>query len=93
MVRSRRLFGLAAMLCLFGFAFQIGYADLARASEEAGPLGTLAQPYQQGPLESRSPYAAPEMPPGAEELLGLSVIAAILYGLRASGLSRESGRP
>jgi hypothetical protein len=93
MICSRRLFGLASMLCLFGFAFQVGIAGLARASEEAGRSGSVAQPYHSGPHEARGRYAVPEMPPGAEELLGLSVLAAILYGLRASGLTRESGRP
>ena len=90
MICSRRLFGLASMLCLFGFAFQVGIAGLARASEEAGRSGSVVQPYHSGPHEVRGRGAVPEMPPGAEELLGLSVLAAILYGLRASGLTRES---
>lgn len=93
MIRSRRLFGLASMLCLLGFALQVGIAGLARASEGAGRSGSVAQPYHQGPHEARGRFAIPEMPQGAEELLGLSVLAAILYGLRASGLSGESGRP
>jgi hypothetical protein len=93
MIRSRRLFGLVALLCLLGFALQIGIAGLARASEEAGRSGPVAKPYRQGPLETPTALAVPEMPRGAEELLGLSVLAAILYGLRASGLSGESGRP
>ena len=94
MIRSRRLFGLVAMLCLLGFAFEVGVAGLARAGEDTGRLvPSASRPYHQGPLETRETFAAPEMPRGAEELLGLSVLAAILYGLRASGLARESERP
>ena len=93
MIRSRRLFGLVALLCLLGFALQVGIAGLARASEEPGQSGPVAKPYRQGPLETGAALAIPEMPRGAEELLGLSVLAAILYGFRASGLSGESGRP
>jgi hypothetical protein len=92
MIRSRRLFCLVALLCLVGFALQVGIAGLARASEEAGSE-PVAKPYRHGPLEPRAALAIPEMPRGAEELLGLSVLAAILYGFRASGLSGESGRP
>ena len=93
MICSRRLFGLVAMLCLFGFAFQVGIAGLARASVEVGrPVPAIEKPYQHGPIESRDLFAIPEMPDGAEELLGLSVLAAILYGLRASGLAREPER-
>ncbi len=91
MIRSRRLFGLVAMLCLLGFSIQVGLAGLASAGEETGrSTSTLAQSYQQGPLEMRESVAFPDLPPGAEELLGLSVLAAVLYGLRASGLARES---
>lgn len=93
MIRSRRLFGLVAMLCLLGFTVQIVLAGLASAGEKAGrPTSAVAQSYQQGPLESRDFVAFPVLPPGAEELLGLSVLAAVLYGLRASGLARESDR-
>jgi hypothetical protein len=94
MICSRRLFGLFAMLCLLGSAFQVGIAGLARANEELGRSApAVVQPYQQGPLDARDPFTIPEMPDGAEELLGLSVLAAILYGLRASGLAREPERP
>ena len=93
MIRSRRLFGLVAMLCLFGFTVQIGLAGLASAVEKAGrPMSTVAQSYRQGPLETRDSVTFPDLPPGAQELLGLSVLAAVLYGLRASGLARESER-
>jgi hypothetical protein len=93
MVRSRRLFGLIAVLCLFGFAVQVGLAGLARAGEGAGrPRSAVSHPYHQGPLDTRDSVAIPDLPPGAEELLGLSVLAAVLYGLRASGLARESER-
>jgi len=93
MICPRRLFGLFAMLCLLGSAFQVGLAGLARAGEEVGqPASAVAQPYQHGPLDTRDPFEIPEMPDGAEELLGLSVLAAILYGLRASGLAREPER-
>jgi hypothetical protein len=93
MIRSRRLFGLVAMLCLLGFSVQVGLAGLASAGEEVGrPASALAQSYQQGPLETRDSVTFPDLPPGAEELLGLSVLAAVLYGLRASGLARESER-
>lgn len=97
MNRTRSLCGLCglfAMVCLLGFAVQVGIAGLARAGEEAGrPAPTVSRPYQRGPLEMHDTFAAPDMPRGAEELLGLSVLAAILYGFRASGLARESGRP
>ena len=93
MVRSRRLLALLALLCLLGFAAEVGVAGLARASDEADRAAlAVAQPYQQGPLESRDPVSIPDLPRGAEELLGLSVLAAILYGLRASGLAHESER-
>jgi hypothetical protein len=93
MIRSRRLFGLVAMLCLLGFIVQVGLARLASAGEDAGrPSSGAAQSYQQGPLETRDSVTFPDLPPGAEELLGLSVLAAVLYGLRASGLARESER-
>jgi hypothetical protein len=87
MVCSRRALGLIVVLCLFGFVTLIGVSGLARSIEETGEAGaSIAQPYQQGPLETRDSVASPHFPGGAEELLGLSVLAAFLYGLRASGL-------
>ena len=94
MVRTSRLSGVVAMLCLSGFAVQVGTTGLARgASEQAArAVPAVAQPYHRGPLEARDSMAIPELPRGAKELLGLSVLAAILYGFRASGLARDSGR-
>ena len=102
MVLSRRALGLIGVLCLLGCLGLVGIAGLARASAETGKAGKagnlgkaaapIARPYQQGPLETRDFEMTPDLPHGAEELLGLSVLAAFLYGLRASGLSRESER-
>jgi hypothetical protein len=98
MVLSRRALGLIGVLCLLGCVFLVGIAGLARASAgtgkagEAGQAAAIARPYQQGPLETRDFVVTPDLPHGAEELLGLSVLAAFLYGLRASGLARESER-
>ena len=99
MVLSRRALGLIGVLCLLGCLGLVGIAGLARASAETGMVGKvgkaaapIARPYQQGPLETRDFEVTPDLPHGAEELLGLSVLAAFLYGLRASGLARESER-
>jgi hypothetical protein len=97
MVLSRRALGLIGVLCLLGCVFLVGIAGLARASAGTGKAGdegqaAIARPYQQGPLETRDFVVTPDLPHGAEELLGLSVLAAFLYGLRASGLARESER-
>jgi hypothetical protein len=95
-VLSRRalgLIGLIGVLCLVGCVGLVGIAGLARASAEAGQAAApIARPYQQGPLEARDFVVTRDLPHGAEELLGLSVLAAFLYGLRASGLARESER-
>jgi hypothetical protein len=98
-VLSRRalgLIGLIGVLCLVGcvgLVGVVGIAGLARASAEAGQAAApIARPYQQGPLEARDFVVTRDLPHGAEELLGLSVLAAFLYGLRASGLARESER-
>ena len=48
-----------------------------------------AVPYHEGPVDSR-PVRVPELPAGAEELLGLAALAAFLYGLRVSELGRTS---
>ena len=96
MVLSRRALGLIGVLCLLGSVGLVGIAGLARATSETGGAGQaaapIARPYQQGPLETRDFDVTPDLPHGAEELLGLSVLAAFLYGLRASGLARESER-
>ena len=96
MVLSRRALGLIGVLCLLGSVGLVGIAGLARASSETGKAGQaaapIARPYQQGPLETRDFDVTPDLPHGAEELVGLSVLAAFLYGLRASGLARESER-
>ena len=93
MLRSRRLLGVVALLCLLGSGAQVGIADPARASGDGDRVEfSTARPYQQGPLEPRDRGLMPDLPRGAEELLGLSVLAAILYGLRASGLARNDLR-
>jgi len=88
MGRVNRWLPIAAILALFGFA--IGVVGMASA-ESGGVLdssGDRAQPYQEGPLERRA-EATLEWPAGAEELLALGMLTAILCGFRASGLARQ----
>ena len=87
--RRRRCRGRGPMAAVFlvGFVVWLGIADLAGARGEADRTASvIAQPYHPGPLETRDLVATPRLPRGAEELLGLSVLAGFLYGLRASGL-------
>jgi hypothetical protein len=97
MLRRRRLFGLVALLCLVGFAVEVAATGLAQASDrpqvsEARSNPPSAEPYQRGPRDSGQAQTVPQLPSGAEELLGLSVLAAVLYGLMASGLANEPKR-
>lgn len=97
MLRRRRLFGLAALLCFVAFAAQVAAIGLAQASDRPHASEPRSNPpsaerYQQGPLESRRAQTILELPSGAEEMLGLSVLAAVLYGLMASGLADEPKR-
>jgi len=91
MQRLRRPFGLVALVCLVGFGLEVGGVDLARAGDGARhSVPPSAPAYQEGPLDARRVEAPLELPSGAQELLGLSVVAAILYGFRASGLARTA---
>jgi hypothetical protein len=95
MRRIRRSFGLLALVCLLGFVLEIGGVELARAGEVIRGSSSTAPPaaaqaYQAGPREGRESDGMRALPPGAAELLGLSVLAAILYGFRVSGLARTA---
>jgi len=88
---SRRPFGLVALVCLVGFVLEVGGVDLARAGDgRRQSTPAIASTYREGPLDARRVDGPFELPPGAQELLGLSVVAAILYGFRASGLARTT---
>jgi hypothetical protein len=75
------LLGGLALVALETFA---GDLEVPRSRPAA-----LAVPYHDGPVDS-VPVRAPQRPAGVDELLGLSVLAAILCGLRVSGLGRAS---
>ena len=90
MVRSHRRVGSVALLLLVS-GFWGGLVAEAYGQIEGSPP-VVAESYQPGPLASRAPAVSPTLPDGVEELLGLSVLAAFLYGFRASGLARSSGR-
>ena len=85
----RRCLGLFALTCALTVLGQLVLA----LSGAAGHEGRGAQPpsvavaYQAGRFD-RTARAAPDLPQGAEELLGLGVLAAIVYGLRAVELGR-----
>ena len=87
MFRVHRWIGLFAACSALAFVAEVGLAQTR--TEEARPRPQAAAAYREDPSE-RAPVAMPELPGGAEELLGLSVLAAILYGLRASELGRHS---
>lgn len=86
---GRRLLGLVVALCLIGFAAEVGLAQASR--DPARAAGSL-EPYREGPLAAPASNPIPDLPSGAEELLGLSFLVALLYGFRASGLSRDAPR-
>ena len=76
---------LPVLIGIAGLGFALGVAG-AKADGER----VEGAPYRAGPVEARR--AAPsafEWPGPAEEILVLGGIGAILYGFRASGLSRE----
>ena len=75
-----------ALLCALAFFVQVG---LAQARADTGSAVVAAEAYLPGPVDAR-PSPPLELPRGAEELLGLSVLAGIGYGLRASALGRRS---
>ena len=79
---------LVAALALIGFVLGIGVANASASTQE---LRVIAQPYRAGPLERREVGSTYEWPRGSEELLALGVLAAIVYGFRASGLAGRHG--
>jgi hypothetical protein len=82
-----RWLSLVAALTLIGFVLEMGIANASVSSRESR---LIAQPYRAGPLEHREADSAIKWPRGSQELLALGVLAAIVYGFRASGLA---GRP
>jgi hypothetical protein len=88
MLRTCGWLAVLVSLVLFGIAVGV---SMARASGEGGLTAApdRAEPYREGPLEQRSAAGSLEWPQGAEELLALGVITAILCGFRASGLARQ----
>ena len=89
MVGSRRRVGsLALLFLILGSAVTL----VAEAYGQGdGSVPVVGESYQPGPLGSRAQDGAVSLPDGAEELLGLSVLVAFLYGFRASGLAKSSG--
>ena len=87
MHRVRRWVPIVAMLAFVGCLFEFE-AGLAHGSEAP----RFAAAYREGPLDQRSSLPSLELPSNADELLGLGVLAAILYGFRVSGLARKSDR-
>ncbi len=88
--KARRRVGWIALLALLGGLALAAQVAFARDFEARGARPTAsAVPYRDGLVDS-VPVRAPARPAGADELLGLSVLAGILYGLRVSGLGRAS---
>lgn len=85
MFRMHRWIGIFAVLCACAFIAEVGLAQARTESAGVDPSPV----YREGPLGA-APPSLPELPRGAEELLGLSVLAAILYGLRVADLGRDS---
>ncbi len=88
--RARRRLRWIGFLALLGGLALVAQVAFARDFEVHGSRpAASAVPYHEGPVDS-APVRAPRRPAGADELIGLSVLAAILYGLRASDLGRAS---
>ncbi len=92
--RAERARGLMGLVCWLGLLAFVAFAGLARGADEVGSGSAIvAQPYRGGPLAVQEAQPTlPDLPTGARELFGLSVLGLVLYGLRASGLSRQSER-
>ena len=83
--RRAKTIGLLALALGLALAAQVAWG---RDLEQSGSQPTAsAVPYHDGPVDS-VPVRAPERPAHADELLALSVLIAILYGLRVSDLGR-----
>ena len=79
-------------LAVAGDAGPAGAVRLSGAGGLGGEGGVsvpVAQPYREGPLQHRAPAAPPSWPRGSRELMALGGLGAIVYGLRAAGLSRR----
>ena len=88
--QARKRVGWIALLALLAGWFLAAEVVFARDFEAPGSSPTASPvPYHEGPVNS-VPVRAPARAAGAEELLGLSALAAILYGLRVSDLGRAS---
>jgi len=81
MLRSRRILALAAVAATLWLALEV---RLARAEDAEASLRPS--------IPAAEPAATLDLPRGSEELLGLGLLAAILYGLRASELGRRGGQ-
>ncbi|MAG32095.1 MAG: hypothetical protein CL908_14525 [Deltaproteobacteria bacterium] len=92
-MRARSLCSLVAIVCLVGLAArgELAQDSPGSATHPAGASASL-EPYRPGPLDVPPSIAIPDLPSGAEELLALGFLAALLYGLRASGLARHVHR-
>ncbi len=88
MVGSRRRSGGLTLLLLM---FVLGVLFVADASGQADrALPADAERYQPGPIASRVEGPIASLPEGSQELFGLGVLLALLYGFRASGLAKSS---
>jgi hypothetical protein len=81
MLRSRRILALAAVAATLWLAVEV---RLARAEDAEARLRQR--------LPADQPAATLDLPRGTEELLGLGLLAAIVYGLRVSELGRRGGQ-
>jgi hypothetical protein len=89
MVASRgRVGSLAGLVLMFGLGVLLVVAE-AHGRADASPSAVVER-YQPGPLASRTVRRIPNLPVRSQELFGLGVLIAVLYGFRASGLARSS---
>ena len=88
--RARRRVGRIGCLALLaGLALTVQAVSAGDFESGGSRPSASAVPYHDGPAD-RAPLRAPDRAAGVDELLGLSVLAAILYGLRVSDLGRGS---
>ena len=85
--RAQRWIGFVAFSCGLAFLAEVGLAEAGTESflRASPPLAA----YREG-ARAGAPAVPPELPEGAEELLGLSVLAVVLYGMRAADLGGGS---
>jgi len=83
----RRVAGLALSILVLGLGVLV-VVEANGQSDHAVPA--VAERYQPGPIALRGEGRIVNLPSGSQELFGLGVLLALLYGFRASGLARMS---